>query len=87
MKITTIKIFQIIICCSLIISCDSVEQQPNTLEGMYKGTYSITQTNDTDSSFTFQGTVTFQFTKYSYQCVGEKTLLPPRGAGRYLIDS
>ena len=67
----------------LIAGCDSTDQPLHNIEGVYKGTYSITHNVGTDSIKKMQGAVTFEFTKTTYHYYGEEYLLPPAGAGKY----
>ena len=80
------KLIFIIVCCFFFYSCDTSEPDVN-LEGTYQGTFIMTINLGTDSVFTSQGPITFEFSKTTYKCFGEKYLLPPGGAGKYKITS
>jgi hypothetical protein len=65
----------------------SCETEPlATIDGNYQGLYFITHNYGTDSSYTLQGNVTFEFNSGKYTCIPEKNLLPPSGKGNYILD-
>lgn len=80
------KKFVLAIAASLIIiSCGSVDPI-SVVEGTYRGVYSITENYGTDSAYTLQGGIDFEFyggNQYFYS--GEKYRLPPGGTGTYNI--
>jgi hypothetical protein len=83
-KLKTLLFIPVI--CLIVCNCDTVEQSSNSIEGVYKGTYSITYNVFADNQYSLQGPVNFQFTKNTYRCEGKKQWLPPSGVGRYSYD-
>ena len=67
----------------LIISCGT--EPTSTIDGNYKGVYSITHNYGTDSAYTLRGNITFEFSKGQYKYEGEKLHLPPGGLGEYIV--
>lgn len=68
-----------------LISCGSVEPD-SIIDGNYEGIYYITHNYDTDSAYTMQGEIIFEFSKGQYHYIGEKYSLPPESLGKYRLS-
>ncbi len=68
-----------------LISCGSVEPY-SIIDGNYEGVYYITHNYGTDSAYTMQAKITFEFSKGQYHCIGEKYSLPPESLGKYRLN-
>ena len=54
----------------ILISCGAVDPI-SVIDGNYEGTYSITHNYGTDSAYTKQGKISFEFSKGRYSYIGE----------------
>lgn len=68
----------------IIIGCGLVEPD-SVIDGNYVGTYSITHNYGTDSAYTKQGKIFFEFSKGKYNYSVENYLLLPESNGKYGI--
>ena len=68
----------------ILVGCGSVEPA-SVIDGNYAGIYSITRNYGTDSAYTKQGKIFFEFSKGKYNYFGENYLLLPESSGKYGI--